>query len=142
MKVSSYIQLFNFCSTRSQSQEADSNFLELLIKISIKMTELLVCATVYLNMWSFSLHHSETDPSQTFSEFHPLFMSLIVCHPESLNWMKSACDPHGEMQLEGNKTETSIRIFQGVSIISGLGSLMVFHCNCYDVRMSVRPNGL
>lgn len=56
-----------------------------LIRISIKMTELLVCDAVYLNIWSFSLHHGETDPSQTFSEFHPLFMSLIVCHPESLN---------------------------------------------------------
>lgn len=49
---------------------------------------------------------------------------------------------HREIQAEVKKTWASISIFQGVSIISGLGSLMVFHCNCYDVRVSVRPNGL
>lgn len=47
-----------------------------------------------------------------------------------------------EIQAEVKKTQTRITIFQGVSIISGLGSLMLFYCNCYDVRMSVHPNGL
>lgn len=85
------------------------------------------CVTVSVVFFSYS-HQREQPAAQPRSCLHSLACSLTRTERYRLRLPK-------HRQVPGFSRESPL-------FLAGLGSPTVFHCNCYDVRVSVHPNGL